>query len=165
MNFQFYLEKLRNSESYKKFIKENPDAYLCSAFFSIDKNGSDNKQHFDFFIDREIFSFQLESECELTPLKNYGEKNPEKIGENLNFDFEEIEKLIIDKLKEKNINKKIKKYLYSLQNIQGKNFLIGTIFTSELGMIKIKIDLKEMQITEFEKKSFFDMIKIFKKKD
>jgi len=30
-------------------------------------------------------------------------------------------------------------------------------------MIKIKIDLEKEEITEFEKKSFFDMMKIIKK--
>jgi len=79
MNPQFYLEKLKNSEEFEKFKKENPSAFLCSAFFSIDKSGGnkslttsskrgqskgkDNKQHFDFFNEGKIFSFQVEDNC------------------------------------------------------------------------------------------------------
>lgn len=36
MNFQFYLEKLFESEEFAEFKKEFPDAYLCSGFFVID---------------------------------------------------------------------------------------------------------------------------------
>ena len=49
MNFQFYLEKLMDSGDFQKFKKENPNAYLCSGFFSIDKEkGLDNQQHLDY---------------------------------------------------------------------------------------------------------------------
>jgi len=37
MNMQFYVEKLSHSEEFKEFMKKNPDAYLCSGFFVIDK--------------------------------------------------------------------------------------------------------------------------------
>ena len=53
MNFQFYIEKLHNSEDFKKFMKENLDAYLCSGFFIIDfenPKNPDNKSHLDFYI-------------------------------------------------------------------------------------------------------------------
>ena len=49
-------------------------------------------------------------------------------------------------------------------NLDGKDFLVGTIFISALGMIKIHIDISKREITHFEKKSFFNMIKVIKKK-
>ena len=39
MNLQLYLEKLKSSGVFKEFMKENPKAYLCSGFFTIDKEG------------------------------------------------------------------------------------------------------------------------------
>jgi len=63
---------------------------------------------------------------------------------------------------------KIQKILLSLQKIDKKDFLIGTVFISGLGMIKVKIDLDlehrsvypnvqnfGAKIVEFEKKIFF----------
>ena len=50
MNFQFYLEKLYSSAIFKNFMKENQKAYLCSGFFTIDKEGKDNQIHVDFYI-------------------------------------------------------------------------------------------------------------------
>ena len=58
---------------------------------------------------------------------------------------------------------KIQKILLSLQKIKNDDFLTGTVFISNLGMIKIKITLPDEKITEFEKKSFLDMFKIIKK--
>lgn len=49
MNFQFYWEKLQSSPEFKEFIKENKEAYSCSGFFTLDKEGSDNQRHIDFF--------------------------------------------------------------------------------------------------------------------
>jgi hypothetical protein len=50
MNLQFYVEKLKASKTYKEFMEKNPDAFPCSGFFVIDKQGMDEQQHFDFYI-------------------------------------------------------------------------------------------------------------------
>jgi len=246
MNLKFYLERLHASEEFKQFKKESPSAFLCSAFFSIDKQGSDNKQHFDYFvqssfnqplqklpahfhsqiddkqlneeahsklnesldvndvlagnpardfaqvIDREqnslprnrldeagfeannnrvngnergrIISFQLENNCNKTELENFEDKIPAQIFDDYNFEFDKVEKLVLDKMQEKEINKELQKILVSLQNIEGVDFLVGTIFTSGFGMSNFKIDLREMIVTDFEQKSFFDVMKIMRKK-
>ena len=165
MNFQFYLEKLFASKEFKKFKKENKEAYLCSGFFSIDRQGKDNQQHLDFYIplNKKIFSIQLEKSFEPVILENYDERIPEEIKENLDFDFDEIENIIINKMKEENVNKQIQKLLLSLQKMEGKNFIIGTIFISGMGILKVTIDLNENKIISFEKKSILDMFKIIKK--
>ena len=165
MNLQFYLEKLFESDIFKKFRKENKDAYLCSGFFSIDRQGKDNQQHLDFYVpsEKKIFSIKLEKNIELAPLENYDERIPEKLKENLDFDFDEIENIIINKMKEENVNKQIQKLLFSFQNMKGKNFLIGTIFISGMGILKVTISLDENKIISFEKKSILDMFKIIKK--
>ncbi len=165
MNLQFYLEKLFASNEFKKFKKENKEAYLCSGFFSIDRQGKDNQQHLDFYApsNKKMFSFQLEKGFEIVPLENYDERAPEKLSEKIEFDFEKIEDLIINKMKDENVNKQIQKLLLSLQSMEEKNFIIGTIFISGMGILKVTIDLSENKIVNFEQKSFFDMMKIIKK--
>ena len=166
MNLQFYLEKLFASEKFQGFVKENPSAYFCSGFFAIDKEDKGNKIHIDYIIPetKKIFSFQLENEVEVVPVEQNGE-SLEKLPGNIDFNFEEIEKMIVEKMEEQEIKSKIQKILLSLQKIDKNDFLVGTIFISGLGMIKIKVDLGEMKIVEFEKKSFFDMMKIVRKKE
>jgi hypothetical protein len=100
----------------------------------------------------------------MIPIENFGEKKFEKISEEIDFDFSEVEKMIEEKMVEEKINNKLQKILLSLQKLDGKNFLVGTVFISGLGMIKVKVDLEKMEVIDFEKKSFFDVMKVVKKK-
>jgi hypothetical protein len=172
MNFQFYLEKLMNSEDFQKFKKENPNAYLCSGFFSIDKEkDDDHQQHLDYYVPEldKMFSFKLlnEGKVEMVPVESFNsaekKEKPNKINDNYDFEFKDIEKMIESKMLDEKINKKVLKFLFSLQNSDGKDFLIGTIFISGLGLLKCGIDIQEKKIIDFEKKNFFDMMKIVKK--
>jgi len=161
MNLNFYLEKLHNSEQFKEFVKENSDAYLCSGFFVIDKEGGDNKQHFDYYVpsSKKMFSFRLENKCEKVPIELFDDKVSEKITFEKDFDLKDIERMISSEMEKNEIKNKIQKMLFSLQKVDGKNMLVGTIFISSLGMVKVNLDLESMKIIQFEKKSFFDILK------
>jgi hypothetical protein len=167
MNSQFLLEKLEDSEEYKKFMKENPDAYLCSAFFIVDFDTQppENKFHFDYYLpsSKKTFSFEMENEIKLVPLERYDEKVLEKVSSDQHFDFDDIYDKIMKEMEEKKINNKILKMIFSLQNFEGKDTLFGTIMLSGLALLKMTFDISEDKIIEFEKKSFFDMMKIVKK--
>jgi hypothetical protein len=166
MNFQFYFEKLVESEEFKKFKNEHKDAFFCSGFFVVDKKGEENKQNIDYFApsNEKMFSFKINNDIELVPVENFGEAFiPEEILDKVNFDFTEVEDMIQDKMEQEKIKNKIEKLLLSLQSKDKKNYLLGTIFISGLGIIKVKIDLDKNKIVDFEKKSFFDMVKIVKK--
>jgi|TARA_Y100000310_G_C20674995_1_gene812497 hypothetical protein len=170
MNIKFYFEKLFSSDEFKNFMKENPDAYLCSGFFVIDREDSkknDNKIHFDFFLEKEkkMFSFQLEDGIKLVPLEKIDDKIPEKVSDKCEFEFEEIENMIEERMKKENLNNKIQKIMLSLQKIDGEDYIIATVFISMLGMLKVNISLPSKEITEFEKKSFFDIMKVKKKEN
>ncbi len=166
MNFAFYVEKLTENEFFKNFKKKYKNAYCCSAFFIIDKIGNDSKQHFDFYIEgkKEMYSVKLESGGELVPVKLMDDKVLEEISLDLDFDFNKIEKMIQDKMNKEKIKDKIQKLLFSLQKKNNKHFLVGTIFITGLGMIKCSIDLEELKILDFEKKSFLDIMKVKKGK-
>jgi len=165
MNFQFYVEKLRNYKKYKLFKRDFPKAYPCSCFFVIDKEGNDNQQHFDFWVEQEnenkgsILSFKLEAGGELVPVDNLG-NIPKEISLDIDFSFDDIEKIIEEKVKEEKIKNKIQKYLFSLQEKDGKHYLIGTLFLSMMGLLKVSVNLETMKIEDFEKKSFFDVMKV-----
>ncbi len=166
MNFQFYFEKLKESDNFKDFVKKEKNAFLCSCFFVIDKEGKDNKQHFDYFTeDNKFFSFQLEQDCKLVPVEVPETKKPNRLPSDLDLDFSEVVKLIQDKMDVEKIKSKIQKFLFSLQNMNGKICINGTVFISMLGMIRISIDVEKMDILDFEKKSFFDIMKVNRKKD
>lgn len=166
MNLQFYLEKLHSSNIFKNFKRENPESFLCSGFFVVDKEGKDNKSHFDYFLpkSKEMVSFQLES-MQKIPVDIFNERIPEEVSSDIDFEFDKIEDLILKKMEDEKITNKLQKMIFSLQKLDGKDFLVGNIFVSMLGILKINIDLSEMKIVEFEKKSIFDIMNVLKKKN
>ncbi len=165
MNFQFYVEKLRDSERFKKFMKENKDAFLCSCFFLIDKEEGKDKQHLDFYIPSsgKMFSFPLENESDATPIDLGENKGFSPLSEENDFNFKDVEKMIQEKMEEEKMNNTIQKMLFSMQNVDGKDVLIGTIFISSLGLLNVTIDLTKKEVKDFKKRTFFDMMDIFKK--
>ena len=166
MNLQFYVEKLNSFDKFKYFMTENPSAFPCSGFFMIDKTGKEsNKQHFDFWVPEteKLMSFQLE-DMQVVPLDNFG-KIPDRLSLEQDINFDEIEKLIEERIVKEGLKDKIQKMLFSLQVKDGKNFIIGTVFVPRLGLVQVEINLENMEVTNFSKKSFMDMINVFKKKE
>ena len=165
MNFTFYLEKLHDSEEFKEFMLENPNAYICSAFFIIDHEKSYDKQHLDFYSpdSKKVFSFKLEEGIRKEPLETFDDKIPQKLTLDYDFDLEELEKIVSERMEKENIKNKIQKILISLQRVEQKDLLVLTIFISGLGLLKVSIDLVGKKIKDFEKKSFFDIMKFVKK--
>ncbi len=161
MNLLFCLEKLNSSDLFKEFIKENPKAYLCLGFFIIDKEGKGDQKHLDFYVPqtKKMFSFKIDNNIEKIPVEKISNAIPEKIGKNIDFNFEEIEQIIVAEMENQKIKNKLQKIIISLQASKGKNFLVCTVFVSMLGLIKIHIDIEQNKIVLFEKKSIFDMIK------
>ena len=169
MNFQFYYEKLCASDKHKKFLEKHPESYMCSGFFVLDKErgGNGNKVHFDFWDKKsnKMHSFSVVGEVELVPVENFEVRDFEPVATNLAFEVEDFEKIIIERMSKEKISNSIQKILFSFQRLNGKDFLLGTVFLNNLGLIKLTIDLERQEITGFEKKSFFDMLKIVKKKN
>jgi hypothetical protein len=165
MNFQFYVEKLKNSPQFKEFIQKNKDAFPASGFFIMEFSNSkhpDNKQHFDYYIPskNKMFSFKLEDNCAMVPVEIVDNTAFKPISLEHDFNFNEIVNIVSREMESKNIKSKVQKILLSLQNKNSKDYLVGTVFISNFGLLKINIDLKDMSVIHFEKKSFFDMLKI-----
>jgi len=166
MDLRFYLEKLHGSDEYKEFMLENPDAYMCSGFFVMDFEKADYQRHLDFYAPtlKKVFSFKLEDGIEKVPIDMFDDRTPKKLSVDYDFDLDEIEKRIREKMAEEKVKSRIQKILLSLQNTENKDLLTATVFISGLGMLKINIDPVSKRITDFDRKSFFDMMKIIRKK-
>ena len=163
MNLQFYFEKLKESEEYKKFIKENPKASPCFIFFSLDKKGVDNKQQFDFLAGKKILRFHFENNSHIEEINIKDSQPSKKLLLNYNLDFDELEDKILDRMEKEGVKKDIQKMMLLIQNIEGKDTITAIIFVSGMGLLKSKIDAKSLNILEFENKSFFDMFKVVRK--
>lgn len=164
MNLEFFREKLESSEVYKKFIEENPEAYLCSAFFIVDFSGEEkNQYHLDFYDSskEKWFSFSVDEEIKEIPVNKISEESskPFKLVGDSNLNFDEVKILIQDKMSQEGIKPVLKKLIMVIQNIDGRDYFVITAFISMLGLLKVHIDCKDKKITLFEKKNFFEMLK------
>ena len=168
MKFQFYHEKLIASEEYQNFKRENPGAYPCSGFFVLDKEkeGANDQVHFDFWLPQyeKMYSFKLNGPIEFVNVENFDKRPFEKLSMNYDFDLNDVEKIILERMKTENAKGKIQKILFSLQKLKGIDYLIITVFLNNMAMLKVNYNIAEKKIIEFERKSFFDMLKIMTKK-
>ena len=185
MNIQFFLEKLKGSEEFKNFKKENPKAYLTSCFITLDIEGKEknNQYHLDFFVPAKNdkkeelgtwWSFKLEKGIELEQLQKMDMtgveipdfiKNPSKITAKSTIEFDEIQRLVQEEMDKKDITNKIQKILMVLQKQSDSDSVekyVCTVFISGLGLLKVIIEDANDgggKVVFFEKKSFFDMMR------
>jgi hypothetical protein len=110
-----------------------------------------------------MFSFKLEKECEKELIETREGFLPEKISDKIDFELKDVEKILIERMKEDKIQEKVQKIFISLQRTNKKEVLIGTIFISAMGMIMFEMELSTKKIISFQKKSFLDFFKILKK--
>jgi hypothetical protein len=163
------VEKLLDSEDFKKFKSENKDAFPASAFFVIDKQGTDNKQHLDYFVpsQKKMFSFKIEDGCKMVPVEMVDTSTLSKgnaIVMDHSFDFDDIERKIANEIGIRKMKNTVQKILISIQRKNGKDFALCTVFISGMGLLKVTITLEDMRVIDFEKKSFMDFLKIGKGK-
>lgn len=185
MNIQFFLEKLKGSDEFKKFRKENPKCYLTSCFITLDIEGREknNQYHIDFFApasgkdENELgtwWSFKLEDGVVLEQLQKMDLtgvelpdfiKNPAKITAKSTIGFDEIQRLIQEEMDKRNITNKIQKIIMVLQkqiDSEDEEKYVCTVFISGLGLLKVIIEDTNDgggKVVFFEKKSFFEMMR------
>ena len=165
MNIQFYHKRLINSKEYKEFLKEHKKAYLGSALFILDKEKGKDEVNFDFYCEKDkdkVFSFEVSKEIVFRELKNYDVRKPEKIKISENLNLLDFEKIILEEMKKNNMKNPAKKFLFSFQRLKKKDYFLITAFLSNLALVKCHIEIKSKKIVLFEKKSFMDMVKMFK---
>jgi len=63
MSFKETYEKIIESEVFKKFIDENPNAELIAGFFIIDFISNDTKNSIDYRINDKIFTLEKRWFC------------------------------------------------------------------------------------------------------
>ena len=162
MGFKETISELKKSGEYKKFQKENPDAYLCAGFFVINEGQTEQRQ-IDFWAKKDkiaAFIFQKDKDGKETVMLK--EEEPlkqaamEKISEKISFDIEDAEK-IINKEAEKE-RMKITKIIAILQISDGKQVWNLTALMPSLFMLRMRIDMHG-DIIERTKGSVFDIVR------
>jgi len=156
MKIKQLLEKLYEKESYKEFIAEYTDAFLCAGFFILEIGKT--QYQLDFFIPKlkKLASF----EYPFDKVKIYDDEVTGKLNvlnENIKVDLTDLEDKIEEVKKDNDAVHKTSKIIAILKN-EGWNL---TCLDNFMGMIRIKIS-SSGEVESFEKGSLMDFMGIKK---
>ena len=162
MKIQPYIDKLNNSNEYKKFIEKNPNAYFSAGFFVIDFEENKNIHQIDYFIPdtKKMMTFVLDSDkVETKESEASNDKKPDKITEKINIDLDTLKRIVEDEMKNNTVTKKIQKIIAVLYKLDGKVIWNLNCITTDMGIIKIHIADDDHSVLKFDKVNIFDVIK------
>ncbi|MFH1311416.1 MAG: hypothetical protein ABIH65_03365 [Nanoarchaeota archaeon] len=167
MKAMHYIKKVKESEPYKEFIKEDPDAYLCSVFFVRDFTENHNETQVDFYSPKKkaMISFKVEKKVQRIPINKKAETIthkkfvPKTLNENPKMDVDELKAILMDEMKNREMTYEIDKILAFLNITDDETVWNCTAFLKGLGLLQSHIEDESKSVLFMEKKSLFDLIK------
>jgi len=170
MSFKETYQKITDSEVFRNFIKEKPEAELCAGFFILDFISNDSKKAIDYKYKDKIYTFDLKddgyvkmTEDELMNLPNAPPLL--KINPEVKVEVEDLKGISGMEALDKGISAKFNKIIAVLQrqNRDGKEMQVWnmTCMLDGLIILNIQVDADSDigKVIKFDRKSFMDMIK------
>ena len=161
-NFIPLLERLKQKQSYRKFMKDNSDAFLYAMFCILSNNEKEgDKIQFDFFIPH---SKKIAySEYPFDEIKVPNQKTTITPGrlelEKIKVDIEGIWKLV-EKIQSE---RKDKSVVTRIIGILREEHWELTCTTATIDMIRIKLNAVTGECIDYKKESLSDLIQIRRK--
>lgn len=161
MKIQPYIEKLENSEIYKKFQEENKDSFLVAGFFVLDFENGMNIHQIDYYIpsQKKVAAFSLDNNVELKILETMNDKVPEKLNIQTQVDLDALKGILQDEMKNRNITEEIKKIIAIIQTLEGKKVWVLNCILSGMEILKAHIEDESKTVLSMKKTSIMDYIK------
>jgi len=166
----FYIKRVKESDSFKQFMKEDPKAYLCSLFCTEDFVEKRKEIQVDFYSPKQkmIINFKVDKGVERVPIGKKAETMthkkfvPKPLDEDIKMDFDELEPALADEMHNRGMTYQIEKVLTFVNVTDGEIIWNCTAFLRGLGLLIVHIEDKSRSILYMEKKSFFDLIRFEK---
>jgi hypothetical protein len=168
MPFQDTYNQITESEVFKKFIQENPEAELCAGFFILDFISNDSKNSLDYKSWDKIFTFDLKDDgfVKLTEDKLIDSPNSPQLLNlipKVTTEVEELKGLAGIEALDRGISAKFNKIIAVLQRQSKDNKEIQlwnlTCMLDGLIILNIQINADTGEIIKFERKSMMDLIR------
>jgi len=162
MKIKPYVEKLNSSEAYKKFMSENSDAFMVAGFFIIDFEAGNDLHQIDYYVPstKKVTAFTLDDEIKVQSLKLMNDKTvPEKLDSEINIDLDELQGIIQDEMKNRNMTEEIRKMIAIIQNIKGKNVWNINCVLSGMEVLKAHVEDDSKTVLSMDKISIMDIVK------
>jgi len=167
MKVSHYIKEVKKSQVFKEFMKEDPEAYLCSLFFIRDFNGPQNETQVDFYSPqkKEIVSFKVGKGVERVPLPKkaititHKKFIPKPLDEDIKMDLDAIKPTLTDEMRNREMTYEIEKLLVVINTVDGKVVWNCTGFLKGLGLLQAHIEDRSQSVLFMEKRSLMDMIR------
>jgi len=161
MKFEHYAKKLEESEEFAKFIRQNPEAYLCAGFFVLDLETGNHIHQIDYVLpNNKIATFLLDDGVKLKisdkPIKK---KLPHIEKLQIKTDLEALQGIVEDEMKNRTVTGKIKKIIAILHILDNKLIWNLQCILDGLNIVQVHIDDEDQTILKFEKHSLMELIK------
>jgi len=163
MNLKFLIEKLEESDVFKDFKKENPDAQLCAGFFILDFKEKREEQNLDYKIKDKIATFSLDP-ISLKGVEDILDKTKplNELDTGIKIELEKAKQIIDEELVKNKISNRLEKIIAVLQMKDDKPVWNITCMLSGMKIMIVLIDAVEGKILKFENKSLFDLVRPMK---
>jgi hypothetical protein len=163
--FKTALEKLENSDIYKRWKKENKHCYLCSGFSMMQKEQKPWKIGYYNDKTHKIFTFVIENEIREEQEDEIFQKENVKINpldvKKINFDIFEATVIANNIQKEKYKGNDPIQIIGIVQNLGEQQIWNMILITQAFNTINVKIDAESGDVIEHKINSMMD----FRKKD
>lgn len=161
-----YVKRVKESEEFKKLMKEDAKAYFCSMFFVRDFVEDKDETQVDFYSPKKktIVSFKADGKIEQAPNKKaetvaHKRFIPKPLKETIKMDIDEMKSVLEDEMHNRDMTYEVEKVLGFLTTVYDKPVWNCTGFLKGLGLLQAHIDDETASILFMEKKSFMDMIR------
>lgn len=151
------IEELKKQDCYKKFIKDNKDAFLCAGFFVLNLEEGEEKFQLDLFIPskKKIAISELPFK-EIKIQKDRIESIMPLEISTIQVDLPDLEE-IIEKAKEENENPQDTTKIIAVLKDGIWNL---TCMSSALDLIRINVSASNGQVLKFEKVSLIEFVRV-----
>lgn len=155
-----YVEKLHNSEQYKKFIKQYPDAALVAGFFVIDLEAGNNIHQIDYYVpsQKKIAAFTLDGQVSVQLLSLINKKVPESLDIKTKTDLDSLKGIIEEEMRNRNMTEEINKIIAIIQNIDKRKVWSLNCVLSGMHILKASVEDESQTVLKMDKSSIFDFI-------
>ena len=167
MKATHYIKKVKGSEPFKQFMKEDPKAYLCSVFFIRDFNENHNETQVDFYspAKKAMISFKVDKKVERIPINKKAETIthkkfvPKNLNENTKMDVDELKDILLAEMHNRGMTYEIDKILVFLYIADDETVWNCTAFLKGLGLLQSHVEDESGTVLFMEKKSLFDLVR------
>jgi len=170
MSFKETCQKITESEVFKNFIKEKPEAELIAGFFILDFISNDSKKSIDYRDKDKIYTFDLKDDGYVKMTEDELLSNPNspqllKLIPEIKTEVEDLKGISGMEALDKGISAKFNKIIAVLQrqNREGKEtqFWNLTCMLDGLIILNILVDAESESgdVIKFERRSMMDMIR------